>query len=849
MCLSSPAALDPCRLTPCQNGGTCNASADHTSYSCTCPAFFTHINCNTEIIPNGVVTYVASTSFNLNFTRALLNPLTQQYQQTSALIENTLETVIQNGLPQQVSVAINGLSEGSVMADYQIYLYNGTISDGDRRAEIGSILIDYAQNSGGLVDPDSIVVLSTGGQPAIVATCEGDTISPCNWEREDNCGRDLTADELLKILQQEEVTTENVEMVATRAAEITEDTESLTATGLETVSEILQDIASVDSSEIEVTVLVVDIVNNMADTSDNELQMAQEMSGAVSRAVRFMEEQFVNVGIQQNETLTVTEPNIAAVVDDVEAEEILAGFSVLLTVTGVNETITTDDLRLEQGDATNLTKNQSRPEASIFVPGEVVANVNTTRVFATGFRDPSLFPFSFKNENNTEENRTVENTEYNRIINSRILGASIGNRVIERLKQPVRISFTPLIQNGTNPICVFWDYEANNGTGNWSTRGCWLSNSSTEERPECECNHLTNFGILMDLYGGSAVSVLVDYILEIISYFGCCMSIWGLLATILTYAINKKLRDRKPNQILISLCCALLGLYVTFVLLLSFDNEREMEEAPATLPCSILAGFLHYFMLASLFWMGVEGYNMHVLFVRVFNTYMPYFLIKASLVAWGCPLLIVAITAGATRQNYAAANYCFLTRSPLIGGVLVPVGVIMVFNVVVFVRVIRRLNKTVKGRVIDETEKRQRLRRFQNAICILLLMGLTWALGYLSLIRRANKAVIAVFTVLNSLQGFFIFVLYCVRQPLVRGIWRSQFQLCLPRSSDAVSFKFDTSTDHTSSTSKGNSETLISFSAKQSMVGHRSTFRPESVEMTFPERTPRLIFPNEGFEF
>ncbi|XP_071481086.1 adhesion G-protein coupled receptor G6-like [Diadema antillarum] len=541
-------------------------------------------------------------------------------------------------------------------------------------------------------------------------------------------------------------------------------------------------------------------------------------------------------------------------VDDVEAEEILAGFSVLLTVTGANETITTDDLRLEQGDATNLTKNQSHlPEASIFVPGEVVANMNTTRVIATGFRDPSLFPFSFKNENNTEDNRTVGNTVYNRTINSRILGASIGNRVIERLKQPVRISFTPLIQNGTNPICVFWDYEANNGTGNWSTRGCRLSNSSPDERPECECDHLTNFGILMDLYGGSAVSDPIDSTLEIISYFGCCMSIWGLLATILTYVINKKLRDRKPNQILISLCCALLGLYVTFVLLLSFDNEREMEEAvtnkPATLPCSILAGFLHYFMLASLFWMGVEGYNMHVLCVRVFNTYMPYFLIKASLVAWGCPLLIVAITAGATGATYAAPNHCFLTRSPLIGGVLVPVGVIMAFNVVVFVRVMRRLNKSVKGRVVDETEKRQRLRRFQNAICILLLMGLTWALGYLSFIRRANEAVIAVFAVLNSLQGSFIFVLYCVRQPQVRGIWRSQFQCCLPRSSDAVTSKFDTSTDHTSSTPKDNSETLISFSAKQSMVGYRSTFHPESIEMTVTERTPRLIFPNEGFEF
>ncbi|XP_071489357.1 adhesion G-protein coupled receptor G7-like [Diadema antillarum] len=883
-------AVNPCLSEPCQNGGTCNPSADDTSYSCTCPASYTGINCNTEIIPDGVVTFVASTSFNLNFTTALLNKLSQQYQETSTFLQTTLETAIQNGLPQQVSVVINKLEEGSVVADYQIYLYNGTASDGDQLAEIGSILTDYAQNSGGLVNPNSIGLVSTvtcppktfvtqygnasfpsgdlgsrinatdgpvcpeskvnRGQPAIVAECEGDTISPCNWVMEDvdeTCGRDLTADELLEILQQEKVTTDNAEVVATQAAEITENTESLTATGLETVADILQDIASVESVDTEVTELVVDVVSNMADTSDDELQMAQEMSGAVSRAVQSMEEQFVNVVIPEDEPLTVTEPNLAAVVDDVAPEESQDGFSVLLTVTGVDDTITTDDLRLEQGDTTET--QIVPPEASIFIPSEVVASAGTTRFFATGFRDPSLFPFSFQNENNTEQNGTVINTDFNRIVNSRVISASVGNRVIENLDKPVKLSFVPLMENATNPICVFWDFDANNGMGNWSTRGCRLSNTSTDERPACECDHLTNFGILMDIYGGSAISDQVDFILEIISYVGCCMSIWGLLVTILTYAFNRKLRDRKPNQILISLSCALLGLYVTFVLMITLDTERGVEEVEP-LPCCILAGFLHYFMLASLFWMGVEGYNMHVMFVRVLNTYLPYFIRKASLVAWGCPVLIVVITAGATRQTYAETDYCFLTLWPLVGGVLVPVGLIMIFNLVVFVRVIRRLNKTVKGRLIDDTEKRQRLRRFQNAICILLLMGLTWALGYLSIIRPASEAVLAVFTVLNSLQGYFIFMLYCVRQPQVRRIWRSQFQCCLPESMRASSFRF--TSDNTSSTFKNSSGRLLPSGrkrkAKQSNNSSSQGFRPESVERTLPERVPRAPYQNEGFD-
>ena len=105
----------------------------------------------------------------------------------------------------------------------------------------------------------------------------------------------------------------------------------------------------------------------------------------------------------------------------------------------------------------------------------------------------------------------------------------------------------------------------------------------------------------------------------------------------------------------------------------------------------------------------------------------------------------------------------------------------MIFNFVIYVRVLMRLNKTMKGQHLDKTEKRQRIRRFQNAVCILTLMGLTWSLGYLSIIQPASAVVQGIFTVLNSLQGLFIFMLYCVRQPQVRLTWRSQFKCCLPK--------------------------------------------------------------------
>ena len=198
---------------------------------------------------------------------------------------------------------------------------------------------------------------------------------------------------------------------------------------------------------------------------------------------------------------------------------------------------------------------------------------------------------------------------------------------------------------------------------------------------------------------------------------------------------------------------------------------------------------------------------------------------------------------------------CFITRYPLIGGVLVPVAIIMIINSVIFVRVMRRLGKSVKGRsVIDKTEKRQQLRRVQNAICIMLLMGSTWAIGYLILIRSAAEILQGVFTVLNSMQGYFIFMLYCVRQPQVRKIWREQFGCCLTRESTA---KFTSSGgDRTDSTFKNSSGKLIPGGGNrqrrlysnsegfQPTSKWNSGFRPEIIDPTPPERVPRAVYDN-----
>ena len=187
---------------------------------------------------------------------------------------------------------------------------------------------------------------------------------------------------------------------------------------------------------------------------------------------------------------------------------------------------------------------------------------------------------------------------------------------------------------------------------------------------------------------------------------------------------------------------------------------------------------------------------------------------------------------------------CFISMWPQVGGLLVPIGIILVVNTVIFIRVIRRLGRTVKGRAVDKTEKRQRLRRLQNAVMIMILMGLTWAVGYLSLIWPGSAVVQGIFAVLNSFQGYFIFMLYCVRQPLVRKIWRDQFNCCLtkamrsPSSRDTSSETDKTNPARLKAKKDGNSSGLDSGLFSEG-------FKPESISTSPPQRLTRPLYPGQ----
>jgi PREDICTED: similar to latrophilin-like protein AD len=80
------------------------------------------------------------------------------------------------------------------------------------------------------------------------------------------------------------------------------------------------------------------------------------------------------------------------------------------------------------------------------------------------------------------------------IVNTDIVGVIVPKHpsLLTSFSQPLKFTFRHLIvENVSDPKCVYWN------SSQWSSLGCKLifTNSS---HTECECNHLTNFAVLMN---------------------------------------------------------------------------------------------------------------------------------------------------------------------------------------------------------------------------------------------------------------------------------------------------------------------------------------------------------------
>uniref|UniRef100_A0A8D0CS72 Si:dkey-259j3.5 n=1 Tax=Sander lucioperca TaxID=283035 RepID=A0A8D0CS72_SANLU len=278
------------------------------------------------------------------------------------------------------------------------------------------------------------------------------------------------------------------------------------------------------------------------------------------------------------------------------------------------------------------------------------------------------------------------------------------------------------------------------------------------------CCKFSFFFFLQDLSKEPVTSRLQDNILTFITYIGCGVSAIFLSITLLTYLAFEKLRKDIPSKILIQLCLALLLLNLVFLV----DAWLALYPDAVGL-CISTAWFLHYFLLVTFTWMGLEAIHMYLAIVKVFNSYISHYMLKFSLVGWGVPMIVVIIVIAIDKNNYGLTH----ENKTLV----VYFCIIFLFNLVMFVVVLVQLCR-IKRQNPQNLQHRTTLQDVRSVVGITILLGLTWGFAFFAW-GPVNLPFMYLFTIFNSLQGFFIFVFHCAVKENVRKQWRTY--LCCGR--------------------------------------------------------------------
>ncbi|XP_029618576.1 adhesion G-protein coupled receptor D1 isoform X2 [Salmo trutta] len=309
--------------------------------------------------------------------------------------------------------------------------------------------------------------------------------------------------------------------------------------------------------------------------------------------------------------------------------------------------------------------------------------------------------------------------------------------------------------------CAFLDYSSKVGV--WSNEGCVRSGGNMSYSV-CLCNHLTNFAILMQVVP-MELTKAHQVALSTISYIGCSISIFCLTITLVTFAILSSVSTIRNQRYHIHANLSFAILVAQILLLISFRFD------PGTLPCKVMAVLLHFFFLSAFAWMLVEGLHLYSMVIKVFGSegskHFYYYGI-----GWGSPLVICVVSMTSALDSYGEVGNCWLSlKNGAIWAFVAPALFVIVVNIVILISVTR-----IISRISSENYKvhgdANAVKLTAKAVAVLLpILGISWIFGVLAINDHALMFQY-MFSVFNSLQGFFIFLFHCLLNSEVRAAFK-----------------------------------------------------------------------------
>ncbi|XP_035608272.1 adhesion G protein-coupled receptor G3-like [Oncorhynchus keta] len=373
------------------------------------------------------------------------------------------------------------------------------------------------------------------------------------------------------------------------------------------------------------------------------------------------------------------------------------------------------------------------------------------------------------------------------VLNGEVVGIEIGAH-IANLTDTIDIEYRNVDKVGFNVYCNSW-----NGKGklpNWTTDGCQTLESNNSIT--CQCTHLSFFAILMSPPPKN-ISASDVASLTYISYIGCGLSMFFLGTALFMQFAMSKTKSSQATKILVNLFVA------KFFLNLTFLTNETIAGMGSYVACVIIAAVMHYSMLSTFTWFLIEAVHLFLqLKKRTAN--IKHYMLKIYVVGWVLPALVVIVLLGLQKYTFMSiqtddgksVKMCWITDIYIHYGVNIGyyalVFVWTLTNFIIVVRQILILRKTNVGKCQNDPASKDTL----TILGLLFLLGLTWGFAFFSYGPMVIPSYY-IFSILNSFQGFFLFLYYYNTNKIVGDDRNSVFT---DQSSSTFSNIYDDSPVH-----------------------------------------------------
>ncbi|NWU17516.1 AGRG3 protein, partial [Cephalopterus ornatus] len=346
------------------------------------------------------------------------------------------------------------------------------------------------------------------------------------------------------------------------------------------------------------------------------------------------------------------------------------------------------------------------------------------------------------------------------VLDNTVVGITVGNTSISGLRDPVQLTFThSQLPRGVTPRCVFWD-PSKGQAGGWRSSGCVTQ--PEDKKTVCSCDHLTFFTLLLN----PALDDSTAQALMAVATAGCGVAMAFSIFTI-AFCIFIRCRFRFEETLRINLGLHMNLVGSLFLLNLAFLLNSGLSGRTQPGTCKALGGLTHYCLLCCFTWTALEGCQLYLLFIKVLGVYIHHYLAKLCLLGWGLPVLVVGV-AGVlgsygeysiqTTDHQVIAHLCWITSKHLLLHYITNCGyfsLIFLFNMSLF-GVVTQKSCSLQGTgAVQGGRKPWKVALV--AAGLFCLLGATWALAFLTY-GISSAPVLYLFTILNSLQGIFIFI-------------------------------------------------------------------------------------------